>query len=85
MFDEFLAQQQAGNPDAVRLLDDLKLRYFTPNELLRLFCFEPPVSGESSQTFEWPSSVSTKTRYKLMGNSVNVHVVRELIQYLFKE
>ncbi|KAK7688251.1 hypothetical protein QCA50_008621 [Cerrena zonata] len=83
-FDQFLAKQQAGDPNAVRLLDELKLRYFTPNELLRLFCFEPPIS-EGPQTFKWPDSVSTKTRYKLMGNSVNVHVVRELIRYLFKE
>lgn len=81
-FDTFLAEQNKGNADAVRLLDPLKLRYFSPSELLRLFCFDPPYSTGAG-TFAWPDATSTKTKYKLIGNSVNVEVVRRLIEYLF--
>ena len=75
-------QQERGDADAVRLLDPLKLRYFSPSELLRLFCFDPP-RGDGPESFTWPDAISTKTKYKLIGNSVNVEVVRRLIEYLF--
>jgi tRNA (cytosine38-C5)-methyltransferase len=55
------------------------LRYFSPEELLRLFCFE---DVGSSSTFRWPEGVSTKTKYRLIGNSVNVMVVSALIEHL---
>ena len=82
VFDEFLAAQKEGRPDAVRLLDKLGLRYFSPSELLRIFCFGPP-STEGELEFIWPTNISTKTKYKLIGNSVNVDVVSHLIRYLF--
>ena len=80
-FDDFLARQRAGEEGAVRLLEPLRLRYFSPTELLRLFAFLPP---KHNVDFVWPEEISTKTKYKLIGNSVNVRVVRELIDYLFE-
>ena len=81
-FDVFLEAQRAGDEDAVRLLDPLRLRYFSPTELLRLFGFLPSSSIRGDHGFVWPEDVSTKTKYKLLGNSVNVLVVTELINYL---
>ena len=81
-FNAFLAEQEKGGADAVRLLDPLRLRYFSPSELLRLFCFELP-RDDGSETFVWPDAISSKTEYELIGNSVNVEVVRRLIEYLF--
>ncbi|PSS06627.1 hypothetical protein PHLCEN_2v3583 [Hermanssonia centrifuga] len=84
VFDQFLAAQRNGDPEAVRILDPLQLRYFSPSELLRLFRFDrPSLDGEPS-LFQWPPKISTKTKYKLIGNSVNVAVVSRLIDYLFQ-
>ncbi|KAJ8591350.1 S-adenosyl-L-methionine-dependent methyltransferase [Rhizopogon salebrosus TDB-379] len=82
VFDRFLAAQSRENEDAVRILDQLRLRYFTPSELLKIFRLEKP---ESDQQFVWPLSVSLKSKYRLIGNSVNVEVVRHLIDYLFND
>lgn len=82
-FDTFLETQRAGDEDAVRLLRPLRLRYFSPTELLRLFAFLPPsLGGDLADHFIWPEDISIKTKYKLIGNSVNVRVVTELINYL---
>ncbi|KAK0207955.1 S-adenosyl-L-methionine-dependent methyltransferase [Desarmillaria ectypa] len=70
-FDEFLL-----NAD-LAILRPLRLRYFTPNELLRIFDFDPSL-------FQWPDDVSRKTKYRLIGNSVNVRVVAALIDHLFE-
>ena len=78
-FDKFLLAQASGDIRAVDILRPLRLRYFSPEELLRLFCFE---DTGSDSTFRWPESVSTKTKYRLIGNSVNVLVVSALIEYL---
>ncbi|KAI0638813.1 S-adenosyl-L-methionine-dependent methyltransferase [Trametes polyzona] len=76
---------RAGDDDAVRLLRPLRLRYFSPTELLRLFAFLPPsADADADGHFVWPENISTKTKYKLIGNSVNVRVVTELINYLFE-
>ncbi|KZT68455.1 S-adenosyl-L-methionine-dependent methyltransferase [Daedalea quercina L-15889] len=84
VFDHFLAAQAGGQAYAVRILDCLRLRYFTPTELLRIFCFLPSINNESEgeADFRWPEDVSTKAQYRLIGNSVNVRVVTELINYL---
>ncbi|KAJ7051223.1 S-adenosyl-L-methionine-dependent methyltransferase [Mycena amicta] len=81
VFDTFLEQKNT-NEAAVRILDALQLRYFSPDELLRLFAFSPP---HTAPEFVWPSGISRKTKYRLIGNSVNVRVVQELISYLFEE
>ncbi|KAF9256471.1 hypothetical protein L218DRAFT_966322, partial [Marasmius fiardii PR-910] len=68
---------KANQEEAIKLLHLLKLRYFSLSELLRLFAFE-----EDAFRFVWPQDVSTKSKYRLIGNSVNVRVVKELIEYL---
>jgi tRNA (cytosine38-C5)-methyltransferase len=55
----------------------LQLRFFTPKEVLRLMSFP--------ETFLFPSTVNEKQQYKLLGNSINVAVVSELIKILFNE
>ena len=51
------------------------LRYFTARELLNLFGFPAD--------YAFPSSISKKKRYELIGNSVNVTVVRLVLDRLF--
>ncbi|KAJ7652054.1 S-adenosyl-L-methionine-dependent methyltransferase [Mycena polygramma] len=90
VFDVFLQSQSSSRPnesiDPVRALDVLRLRYFSPQELLRLFSFNPPRDSSGSEDpFVWPEGISRKTKYRLIGNSVNVKVVQELIMYLFEE
>ncbi|CAA7269223.1 unnamed protein product [Cyclocybe aegerita] len=83
-FDAFLEASNSGDHHVVDILRPLRLRYFSPSELLRIFAFDPPTSAGPS-TFVWPEKISTKSKYKLIGNSVNVHVVQQLIMYLFQE
>jgi tRNA (cytosine38-C5)-methyltransferase len=53
----------------------VRLRYFTPVELLKLFGFPPD--------FQFPSNISIKKQYELIGNSVNVRVIELLLKELF--
>ncbi|KAJ7151689.1 S-adenosyl-L-methionine-dependent methyltransferase [Mycena filopes] len=78
VFDAFLRTHSTDG--AVRTLDTLRLRYFSAEELLRLFCFTP-----SERPFTWPEGISRKSKYRLIGNSINVKVVEELIGFLFEE
>ncbi|NWY51289.1 TRDMT methyltransferase, partial [Chionis minor] len=55
-------------------LSTLKLRYFTPREIANLHGF--PLE------FGFPDKVTTKQCYRLLGNSLNVHVVAKLISVL---
>ncbi|KAG0703032.1 S-adenosyl-L-methionine-dependent methyltransferase [Suillus ampliporus] len=80
VFDDFLEARSRGDGEAVRILDQLHLRYFTPSELLKIFRLQ---ELESNQHFIWPPDISLKSKYRLIGNSVNVEVVRHLIDYLF--
>ncbi|KAF7437258.1 hypothetical protein PC9H_004095 [Pleurotus ostreatus] len=82
IFDEFLEAQANNNPSAMDILRPLGLRYFSPTELLRLFYFLRPASQDD---FIWPEGLSAKTKYRLIGNSVNVFVVTELINFLYAE
>ncbi|KAI5119794.1 hypothetical protein M0805_006591 [Coniferiporia weirii] len=95
VFDEFLSLQVQSSASSDKLRSDtfqptnlllpLRLRYFSPSELLRLFHFEPLQSPNGSNIkFIWPQGVSEKSKYRLIGNSVNVEVVRHLINYLFE-
>ena len=52
------------------------IRFFTPNEILKFLCF--------SDNFIFPKNLSEKSKYKLLGNSVNVKVVNILMNYLFE-
>ncbi|XP_078366241.1 tRNA (cytosine(38)-C(5))-methyltransferase-like isoform X2 [Oculina patagonica] len=58
------------------LLSVLKLRYFTPREVANLHGFP--------SEFCFPPSLSVKQQYRLLGNSLNVHVVSELLNCLFQ-
>lgn len=62
--------------EGISLIKTLRMRYFTPVEVARLMCF--PEDG-----FSFPKVTTTKQRYRLLGNSINVHVVSELIKILF--
>uniref|UniRef100_A0A8D0L4F1 tRNA (cytosine(38)-C(5))-methyltransferase n=1 Tax=Sphenodon punctatus TaxID=8508 RepID=A0A8D0L4F1_SPHPU len=55
-------------------LSTLKLRYFTPREIANLQGFHPE--------FGFPDQVTVRQRYRLLGNSLNVHVVAKLISLL---
>lgn len=78
-FNKFLEAQSFGDANAVKILHPLRLRYFSPSELLRLFDFLKP---KSNNEFLWPDNVTTKSRYRLIGNTVNVRVVAALIGWL---
>uniref|UniRef100_A0A8C9AUE5 tRNA (cytosine(38)-C(5))-methyltransferase n=1 Tax=Prolemur simus TaxID=1328070 RepID=A0A8C9AUE5_PROSS len=54
----------------------LKLRYFTPKEIANLLGFPPE--------FGFPEKITVKQRYRLLGNSLNVHVVAKLIRILYE-
>uniref|UniRef100_A0A131YK41 tRNA (cytosine(38)-C(5))-methyltransferase n=1 Tax=Rhipicephalus appendiculatus TaxID=34631 RepID=A0A131YK41_RHIAP len=55
-------------------LRSLRLRYFTPREVAQLMCFP--------KHFAFPTELKPRHQYQLLGNSVNVCVVRALLDYL---
>ncbi|NWR53141.1 TRDMT methyltransferase, partial [Regulus satrapa] len=57
-------------------LSTLKLRYFTPREIANLLGFP--------SEFGFPEKVTVKQCYRLLGNSLNVHVVAKLISILLE-
>jgi tRNA (cytosine38-C5)-methyltransferase len=61
-----------GSCQQLELLRGLEMRYFTYREVARLMCF--PDHG-----FSLPGDVTIKQSYRLLGNSINVHVVALLI------
>lgn len=72
----------------VSILHPLRLRYFSPSELLRILHFTGPTDSSEVEgglrVFNWPKDVSEKSKFRLLGNSVNVEVVRRLVEYLFE-
>ncbi|XP_047534829.1 tRNA (cytosine(38)-C(5))-methyltransferase [Vanessa atalanta] len=62
--------------DFVDTIKQLKLRFFTPNEVLSLMSF--------SKNYKFPENITTKQCYRLLGNSVNVKVITELLKILFE-
>ena len=55
---------------------DQKLRFFAPVEISKLMGFP--------QKFAFPESISTKQAYALLGNSLNVLVVSELLKFMMR-
>nr|CAG4641889.1 EOG090X0A4V [Eurycercus lamellatus] len=55
-------------------LKPLCLRYFSPREVANLMSFP--------DNFNFPNNISLKTRYRLLGNSLNVLVVSNLLRIL---
>lgn len=70
------AALKSGDYEETRLnlLRSLKLRYFTPHEVARLMCFP--------ESFNFPPSTTIRQKYRLLGNSINVKVVGELIKLM---
>ncbi|CAG9865199.1 unnamed protein product [Phyllotreta striolata] len=58
----------------LELLRSLNLRFFTPKEVCRLMSFP--------DDFVFPASISNRKKYMVLGNSINVKVVSELIKTL---
>lgn len=58
----------------ISIIRNLNLRYFTPREIANLLCFP--------STFSFPDDVSTIQSYRVLGNSLNVHVVSVLLRLL---
>lgn len=74
--DDKIAEIERNGMD-IDLKAQLRLRFFTPAEVARLMSFPPD--------FTFPPSISRKSQYKLMGNSINVKVVSELVKLLFNK
>ncbi|KAK4874222.1 hypothetical protein RN001_013582 [Aquatica leii] len=58
----------------LKCINKLQLRFFTPREVCRLMCFP--------EYFQIPKDVTDKQMYMLLGNSINIKVVSELIKLL---
>ncbi|KAG9058172.1 hypothetical protein FS842_000926 [Serendipita sp. 407] len=76
-FDMFMDQRNKGVVSHVQTLHPLGLRFFSPEELLRLFHL-----STLAHSFTWPEKVSRKTKYRLIGNSINVAVVSRVMKFL---
>ncbi|KAF9427293.1 tRNA (cytosine-5-)-methyltransferase [Podila epigama] len=70
-------EKEANQAKALALLRSLGLRYFTENEVAQLMGFRI-VEGK----FSFPATTSLKQRYRVLGNSINVKVVSQLVRYL---
>ncbi len=67
---------QCGNEEEalIQWLQQLYLRYFTPREVANLHSFP--------SSFSFPPHVTIKQQYALLGNSLSVAVVADLLTYL---
>ncbi|XP_072109891.1 tRNA (cytosine(38)-C(5))-methyltransferase isoform X4 [Mobula birostris] len=70
----FLSFETMSEDEKLTQLAKLKLRYFTPREIANLHGFPPE--------FSFPEKISLKQRYRLLGNSLNIHVVAKLIKLM---
>ncbi|KAG6934307.1 tRNA aspartic acid methyltransferase 1, partial [Chelydra serpentina] len=70
----FKSIEMLSEEEKLMKLSTLKLRYFTPREIANLHGFPPE--------FGFPDKITMKQRYRLLGNSLNVHVVAKLISLL---
>jgi len=59
------------------------LRFFTPSEIARLHVFpidSLKADGLETMEFEFPNELTLRQKWQLLGNSLNVLVVGELIK-----
>ncbi|XP_062336191.1 tRNA (cytosine(38)-C(5))-methyltransferase isoform X1 [Osmerus eperlanus] len=70
----FRGLEQLSDEEKLNQLSRLRLRYFTPREIANLMGFP--------KTFTFPENITTKQQYRVLGNSLNVHVVSRLIQLM---
>ncbi|KAJ3339615.1 C-5 cytosine-specific DNA methylase [Entophlyctis luteolus] len=62
---------------------DLGLRFFTPTEVARLHAFPVDNTNSHNHRLVFPSDVGVFQQYKLLGNSLNVKVIAELMRHGF--
>ncbi|KAJ2552052.1 hypothetical protein EV175_003460 [Coemansia sp. RSA 1933] len=60
----------------------LGLRYFAPKEVAMLHHFPLTPHKDKPYALEFPAETTQRQRLKLLGNSLNVHVVAELIKHV---
>ncbi|XP_044533694.1 tRNA (cytosine(38)-C(5))-methyltransferase isoform X3 [Gracilinanus agilis] len=72
--DAYAALDTLSEEEKLARLSRLKLRYFSPREIANLHGFPPE--------FEFPEKITVKQCYRLLGNSLNVHIVSKLIRIL---
>ncbi|XP_048030724.1 tRNA (cytosine(38)-C(5))-methyltransferase [Megalobrama amblycephala] len=70
----FKSFELLSEEDKLKQLLQLKLRYFTPREIANLMGFPAD--------FTFPKQISVKQQYRVLGNSLNVHVVSHLIHLM---
>ncbi|XP_064805218.1 tRNA (cytosine(38)-C(5))-methyltransferase isoform X1 [Oncorhynchus masou masou] len=70
----FKSPECLSDEEKLNQLSRLKLRYFSPREIANLMGFP--------KHFTVPKNISTKQQYRVLGNSLNVHVVARLIELL---
>ncbi|XP_073669210.1 tRNA (cytosine(38)-C(5))-methyltransferase isoform X2 [Paramisgurnus dabryanus] len=70
----FKSLELLSEDDQIKQLLLLKLRYFTPREIANLMGFPAD--------FTFPEHISVKQQYRVLGNSLNVHVVSNLIRLM---
>ncbi|XP_024230449.1 tRNA (cytosine(38)-C(5))-methyltransferase [Oncorhynchus tshawytscha] len=70
----FKSPERLSDEEKLNQLSRLKLRYFSPREIANLMGFP--------KHFTVPKNISTKQQYRVLGNSLNVHVVARLIELL---
>lgn len=68
--------REDNSSDTCQSVHQLKLRYFTPREVANIHCFPAQ--------FNFPANTTKKQCYRLLGNSLNVHVASELLKLLIK-
>lgn len=68
---------QNGSDEFITVIKSLRIRFFTPKEVLSLMAFP--------KSYTFPTGVSRKQHYRLLGNSVNIKVISELLKILFDE
>ena len=66
--------ERIGEEALTHWLEQLHLRYFTPREVANLHSFP--------SSFSFPPHVTVKQQYALLGNSLSVAVVADLLTYL---
>lgn len=74
IFDQLRGKEDAPEHEKLQLLRELKLRYLTPREIEKLMGFP--------EALNYPDYMTNRQKYKLLGNSLNVQVVAELIKIL---
>lgn len=72
----FQEKNKENHSQVVKLLSNIGLRYFNPKEMCLIMGF--PID------FSFPHDMNDQQFYKLLGNSLNIQVVRNLLSILIK-